>query len=199
VVLYHYCGTAQFLLRDRSVFPNLDITPHRYFVSKGYLAVDMFFVLSGFVMAHVYRRAFSEGATEHYRSFLMARIARLYPLHIFILLLFVATAAVSQFMAGLATGSFESIPLTGPRSLGAIIANIFMLQGLSAGQLSWNYPTWSISVEFMAYLAFPFALPAIARAPRSIKVVMAALLFVLSHGLRPLPKAALTNGTVRSL
>ena len=66
-------------------------------------------------------------------------------------------------MAGLATGSFESIPLTGPRSLGAIIANIFMLQGLSAGQLSWNYPTWSISVEFMAYLAFPFALPAIAR------------------------------------
>ena len=99
VVLYHYCGTAQF-------FPNLDITPHRY-RQQG---------LSRRVLcAHVYRRAFSKGVTEHYRSFLMARIAQLYPLRIFTLLLFVATAAVSQFMAGLATGSFESIPLTGPR------------------------------------------------------------------------------------
>lgn len=53
VVLYHYCGTAQYL-------PNLDITPHSYIVSKGYLAVDIFFMLSGFVMAHVYHRAFSE-------------------------------------------------------------------------------------------------------------------------------------------
>ena len=183
VVLYHYCGTAQF-------FPNLDVTPHSYPISKGYLAVDMFFVLSGFVMAHVYRRAFSEGVTEHYRSFLVARIARLYPPHIFILLLFVATAAASQFMGGLATGSFESIPLTGPRSWGAIIANIFMLQGLLAGQLSWNYPTWSISVEFMAYLAFPFALPTIARAPRAIKVVMAALLFAVLAWLAALGKGS---------
>ena len=191
VVLYHYCGNAQF-------FPNLDVTPHSYLVSKGYLAVDMFFVLSGFVMAHVYRRAFSEGVSEHYRSFLVARIARLYPLHVFILLLFVATAAASQFMAGLATGSFESIPLTGPRSWGAIIANIFMLQGLSAGQLSWNYPTWSISVEFMAYLAFPFALPAIARAPRAIKVLIAALLFAVLAWLAGLTKGDLDqwNGPI---
>ena len=40
-----YCGTAQF-------FPNLDITPHRYFVSKGYLAVDMFFVLTSIVVLY---------------------------------------------------------------------------------------------------------------------------------------------------
>jgi peptidoglycan/LPS O-acetylase OafA/YrhL len=72
VVLYRYCGTAQFL-------PNLDITPHSYLISKGYLAVDMFFILSGLVMAHVYRRAFSEGVGEHYRGFLVARIARLAP------------------------------------------------------------------------------------------------------------------------
>jgi peptidoglycan/LPS O-acetylase OafA/YrhL len=191
VVLYHYCGTAQF-------FPNLDITPHSYLISKGYLAVDMFFVLSGFVMAHVYRRTFSEGVNEHYRGFLVARIARLYPLHVFILFLFVVTAAVSQFMTGLATGSFESIPLTGPRSWGAIVANIFMLQGLAADQLSWNYPTWSISVEFMAYLAFPFALPAIARAPKAMKVVMAALLFAVLAGLGALTKGDLDqwNGPI---
>jgi peptidoglycan/LPS O-acetylase OafA/YrhL len=172
VVLYHYCGTAQYL-------PNLDITPHSYLISKGYLAVDMFFMLSGFVMAHVYHRTFSESVGPHYRSFLVARIARLYPLHLFILLLFVATATASQLMTDIATGSFESIPLTGPRSLGAVVANIFMLQGLAAAQLSWNYPTWSISVEFMAYLAFPFALPAIGRAPNAVRVVLGAVLFAV--------------------
>jgi peptidoglycan/LPS O-acetylase OafA/YrhL len=172
VVVYHYCGTAQFL-------PNLDVTPHSYLISKGYLAVDMFFILSGFVMAHVYRRAFSEGIGEHYRGFLVARVARLYPLHVFVLALFVLVATASQFMSGLATGSFESIPLTGPRSWGAIIANIFMLQGLAAEELSWNYPAWSISVEFVAYLAFPFALPAIARAPNPIRLVLAGLFFAM--------------------
>ena len=69
----------------------------------------MFFVLSGFVMAHLYHRA--ECTSEHYRV-LVPRIARLYPLHVFVLLLFIVTAEASQFMTGLATGSFESIPLT---------------------------------------------------------------------------------------
>ncbi len=55
-------------------------------------------------------------------------------------------------------GNFEPIPLTGARSLVAAIANIFMAQGLKASELSWNYPAWSISVEFAAYLAFPFVL-----------------------------------------
>jgi peptidoglycan/LPS O-acetylase OafA/YrhL len=123
VVLYHYCGTAQFL-------PNLDITPHSYLISKGYLAVDMFFILSGFVMAHVYRRTFSESVSKHYRGFLVARIARLYPLHVFILALFILAATASQFMTGLATGSFESIPLTGSAILGRDHRKHFHAAGL---------------------------------------------------------------------
>lgn len=170
VVFYHYCGTAQYL-------PNLDITPHSYLISKGYLAVDMFFMLSGLVMTHVYHSAFSESVGRHYRSFLAARIARLYPLHVFILLLFVLTATTAQLMGGLATGSFESIPLTGPQSVSAIFANMFMLQGLAASELSWNYPAWSISVEFFAYMAFPFALPAIARAPNAVRLLLGTVLF----------------------
>jgi peptidoglycan/LPS O-acetylase OafA/YrhL len=182
VVLYHYCGTREY-------FPNLDITPHSYFISKGYLGVDMFFMLSGFVMAHVYCRSFSEGVRQHYRGFMVARIARLYPLHIFVLSLFVATAIISQVAIGASTGSLTGIPLTGPESLTAIVANVFMLQGLAAGQLSWNYPSWSISVEFMAYLAFPFALPVIARASGSIRLILGALLFAALASL-----AAMTKG-----
>jgi peptidoglycan/LPS O-acetylase OafA/YrhL len=162
VVLYHYSVQC---------FPNLDATPHTHLIHKGYLAVDMFFMLSGFVMTHVYHRAFSESVTRHYRSFIVARIARIYPLHVLILLLFVATALGSHVAAG--ASHVRDIPLHGPHSVTAFVANLFMLQGLDAQQLSWNYPAWSISVEFMAYLLFPFALPAIWHAPARAKIAIA--------------------------
>jgi peptidoglycan/LPS O-acetylase OafA/YrhL len=164
VVVYHYSVQC---------FPNLDAVHYTHLISKGYLAVDMFFILSGFVMTHVYYRAFSQSVKLHYRSFLVARVARLYPLHVFILLLFVATAVTAQLM----TGAFGGIPLGGPESVTAFVANIFMLQGLDAGKLSWNYPAWSISVEFMAYLAFPLALPVVWRASHGAKFALALFLF----------------------
>lgn len=169
VVLYHYSVQS---------LPTLDATPYTDLVHKGYLAVDMFFMLSGFVMTHVYHQAFSENVTEHYRSFIVARIARIYPLHVFVLLLFVGTAVATQFATD-GSDSLHEVALGGPRSVGAFVANIFMLQGLDAGNLSWNYPSWSISVEFMAYLLFPFALPAILRATDRTKIAIGLLLFGL--------------------
>ncbi len=144
VVLFHY--TALYL-------PRLDITGHSSLIGKGYLAVDLFFMLSGFVMTHVYYRAFCQSVKDNYRSFMVARIARLYPLHLVVLLLFIATALLLQLSAYASGGTAEGIPLTGTRSLAAAVANLFM-QGLSAEHLSWNFPSWSISVEFLAYLAF---------------------------------------------
>ncbi len=154
VVIYHY--TTQ-------CFPNLDVSAHTAFIHKGYLAVDMFFMLSGFVMTHVYCRAFTESVTKHYGSFLMARIARVYPLHLLVLILFVVTAVASRWHGATPLEALRHVPLHGSESVDAFFANIFMLQGLNAGALSWNYPSWSISVEFMAYLLFPFALPLIGR------------------------------------
>ena len=115
---------------------------------------------------------------------LVARIARLYPLHIFVLLLFVATALSANLVTNATPGAPNAIPVQGPRSLSALIANILMLQGLEAGKLSWNYPAWSISVEFIAYLMFPFALTAIWRASNVSKLAfalaLAAVLAVLA-------------------
>jgi len=103
--------------------------------------------------------------------------------------LFVATAVISQLAIGVGSGTFAGIPLTGPESLSALVANVFMVHGLAAGQLSWNYPSWSISVEFIAYLGFPFALPFIARASGSTRLILGALLFAALASL-----AALTKG-----
>ncbi|MGQ9367011.1 acyltransferase family protein [Azospirillum sp. ST 5-10] len=170
VVLYHY---------SFQYFPNLHPEAYTHLVEKGYLAVDLFFMLSGFVMTHVYRGSFGRGTVGGYRDFLKARIARLYPLHLVVLVLFVATALGSRAMEYAATGSFEMIPLEGSRSLGALLANLFMLQGLDAGSLSWNYPAWSISLEFMAYLVFPFLLPWIWRLAPAAKTMLAGVLFAV--------------------
>jgi peptidoglycan/LPS O-acetylase OafA/YrhL len=176
VVLYHYSAQC---------FPNLDTTEYTHLIHKGYLAVDLFFMLSGFVMTHVYHRAFSETVTQqHYWRFIVARIARVYPLHILVLLLFVVTAVTFHLAGGVSPNRLDEIPMRGPESVSAFVANVFMLQGLDAGQLSWNYPAWSISVEFVAYLVFPFALAAIwdlsSRAKAGIALCLLAALVALA-------------------
>jgi peptidoglycan/LPS O-acetylase OafA/YrhL len=125
----------------------------------------MFFVLSGFVISHVYKTGFARGVTGHrYRNFLKARVARLYPLHVTVLLLFVVSAVAERAATYALKGSFEPIPLVGERSLSGLLANLVMLQGLWASKLSWNDPSWSISLEFLAYLLFPLIFPVLWRA-----------------------------------
>lgn len=167
VVIYHY---------STQTFTNLDVGAHTQIFDKGYLAVDMFFMLSGFVLTHVYLRQFLTDVSANYRSFVAARIARIYPLHLLILLLLVVAALAAKWNASAPFRWLESMPLHGPYSVLAFIANIFLVQGADAGKLSWNYPTWSISVEFMAYLLFPFVLPVLWRANRATKTIVAVAL-----------------------
>ena len=67
VVLFHYWPSLS------AVMPPL--------VSKGYLGVELFFVLSGFILSHVYLKGFGEGRFK-YADFLWARLARIYPVHV---------------------------------------------------------------------------------------------------------------------
>jgi peptidoglycan/LPS O-acetylase OafA/YrhL len=182
VVIFHFCW----------YFPG--VHPERYTgaVYKGYLAVDMFFVLSGFVITHVYKEGFAHRVTgRRYREFLKARVARIYPLHITVLLLFVATATAERAANYALRGSFEPIPLLGERSLGGLLANLVMLQGLWARELSWNDPSWSISLEFLAYLLFPLLFPLLWRAGAAAKAGLGGLLLVALTA----PGVISTNGT----
>lgn len=146
VVLYHYCSLY---------LPALDADWLGGLMSRGYLAVDLFFLLSGFVLAHVYSDAAERKGVAFFRSFMRARVARIYPLHLFVLVLFVAMAFAVRGIHYVQHGDYYPLPLTGARSFEALVANVLMLQGVQASALSWNYPAWSISVEFAAYLVFP--------------------------------------------
>ena len=140
VVLYHF------------QYPN-HVT-HVVFVKNGYLAVDLFFILSGFVLYARYSGVIKDALSL--QRFLCLRFFRVYPLHFVMLLIFVALELVKAIalhsgwvMAG------QQMPFTGGKSYGALIASVFLFQGLPIwSQPTWNFPSWSISCEFVAYLVF---------------------------------------------
>ena len=117
----------------------------RRLLGHGYLAVDLFFVLSGFVMALNYASAFRHDFTRlSYRNFMQRRIARIYPLYIVMALVCVAVAYF---------GGNEQWLGWWPEALNLGI-NASLLQSLHCG-LSIDRPSWSISAEMIAYLLFP--------------------------------------------
>lgn len=136
VVIFHFRTHLSFPLDDYTLL-----------FQKGYLGVDLFFVLSGFVLAHVYSQSLSIG-TFSYRAFLQKRIARIYPLHLLTFL-----AAVGIFVGGTLSGIAINSPYF---TLNTIPQNLFLIHawGTTSG-LSWNGPSWSISAEAAAYILFP--------------------------------------------
>jgi peptidoglycan/LPS O-acetylase OafA/YrhL len=164
-------------------FPNVHASDCG-FVREGYLAVDMFFVLSGFVISHVYKDSFARECTEReYCDFLKARIARIYPLHFIMLMVFLAAVALENAGISLAGGGIGPVTLTGEHSVAGLFANLAMLQGLWARGLSWNNPAWSISLEFIAYLLFPLLFPWLWRSRPRGKAIAGLLVFVALAGL----------------
>ncbi|WP_448269833.1 acyltransferase family protein [Nostoc sp. DSM 114159] len=135
------------------------LSAYSNFFKNGYLWVDFFFILSGFIMTHVYTETFYlKVSLKNYRSYLFSRFARIYPLHIFIISLFFGLEVVKLLF--LNTSAF-----TGKFNLTALFANIFLLQAFDLKcpplfwcDTYWNEPAWSISVEFFIYCIFPFLL-----------------------------------------
>lgn len=115
--------------------------------TKGWLAVDLFFCLSGFVFYWLYSRRVSDGAISA-GKFAWLRFSRLYPLH-FATLLFVA---VSQWSLMSTAGSYFVYPNNDGYHflLNVLFASSW---GLERGY-SFNGPIWSVSVEVLLYALF---------------------------------------------
>lgn len=112
--------------------------------------VTLFFVLSGFILSHVYVETFKTKVTvPAFWSFMLFRFARLYPVHLVTLLIMVALFAAERALgSGEGTDSRFS-PI-------AILTTLTMTQAWIPGVETPNSPAWSISAEWFAYLLFPF-------------------------------------------
>ena len=113
---------------------------------RGYLAVDFFFLLSGFVIWLSWGERLHDEGYRAIGPFLRKRIARIWPLHA---LMLAATVAFALLLV--ATGRAD--PIAYP--FRELPLNILLLQDWNTTpRLAWNVPSWSISAEWGAYLVF---------------------------------------------
>ena len=144
VVLFHYSPQV-------SHFGDLPKWT-RSLIMIGPLAVPFFYVLSGFVLAHVYRQT-AHSLMNRKWDFWRARIARIYPAYLFAFLLFAPQAFVKYLFhpnhggpSGLAVFAWS----------GSLYCA--MLQSWTSLSQAWNGPGWSVSVEAFFYFLFPWLL-----------------------------------------
>jgi peptidoglycan/LPS O-acetylase OafA/YrhL len=141
---------------------------------RGYLAVDLFFFLSGFILTHVYAgRLVRERGWRSIGSFLWARFCRIYPACLFVTALYALSYAVGNLAF---RTSFET----------QLVASLLLMQVPWLDSIEINPPAWSISAEVYAYLAFPLLMPALLGLNRSAAVALGAAVLIASaanHGL----------------
>jgi peptidoglycan/LPS O-acetylase OafA/YrhL len=139
VVLYHFVSPAA--RASHAVGANL--------LSTGYMAVGVFFLLSGFVLTYSYLGEAGTLSTDR-RSFWIARFARIYPAYLFAFLV----AAPFQIVGSIYVNGWrlaaEKLAVGGGLYLS-------LLQSWTPWTAwYWNPPAWSLSVEVFFYFCFPF-------------------------------------------
>lgn len=162
VVLFH----ARLL-----IFPQWmeSIAGHTQLIENGYLWVDLFFILSGLVLAHVYGVAFTGSHRRMgYGRFLWLRLTRIYPLYLVTLVLLVGWELYKArhgigFYAGplFKMWEWEGMPPFGSpfTPADALPSAFLLLQVVTDHGLTWNFAAWSLSVEWISYLLFPLLIP----------------------------------------
>lgn len=181
VVFFHLSGPRGLILTDPAT-----LRPLYNLVRTGYVAVGIFFVLSGFVLAYTYRGEFSA------RQFWTARIARIYPVY-FLGLVLILPVVVASVLRHMTTWLWAG---------GSGLACVLLLQSwCPRTALAWNHPGWSLSVEAFFYLLFPLILLPLKRlAPRGLFVAVGLSLVaaLASCPWRPSASAALSGEIPRS-
>lgn len=160
VSLYHFNRFAI----DHVYVPMTYVTQN-YFVTNGYLLVDFFFVLSGFIISTKYRAELAKGLRAV--DFMFLRIGRLYPLHAVVLII---VAILFPILLP------KSVSALHHRGLSDFISTALLINSTGGNHLAdWNTPSWSISAEIWMYLCF-CALVKVYFVKDSIKFSLMALL-----------------------
>jgi peptidoglycan/LPS O-acetylase OafA/YrhL len=142
IVLYHF---SEVHLYSGGVLQYFKV-PH------GYIAVDLFFMLSGFVIALVYRDAFVVAPFANYLEFWIKRVARLYPAYLAIGVLYVVKIAL-----GLSGDTFDQF------SVFDMVGNILMLSGWGLHIHPVIGVSWAASAEMGSYVLAPLLIASIVR------------------------------------
>lgn len=115
-------------------------------LEHGWAGVDLFFVLSGFILMHAHGEDFVRVGSAAWKRFLRGRLVRIYPLNFAVLLGIVAITHGGQGVA--------LIPDT-QHFLVALLATATLVTMWLPENWTLNPPVWSLSAELVGYIAFP--------------------------------------------
>jgi len=171
VILYH-CALAS---------PGVFLWVFTPVVQRGYLFVDIFFILSGFILMRRYGIVLAQPNREVLRLFWWRRFLRIYPPYA----VWLAIAILVWFLIGVRGDGPE---YEVGEHMVSILLHVIMVQSILGLELQYNVPLWSITMEMIAYLLLP--LLAIAVVPRSrffigaltMIVLLGVWLFIDHHG-----------------
>ncbi len=132
---------------------------------SGYLAVEIFWCISGLIMTHSYINKKNNST----RDYTVSRFARLYPLHFFTLLVVTALQQISS-------RNLNTFQIYANNDLPHFLLNLFFVQswGFEKG-FSFNAPTWSVSVEIVIYVVFFFMIAFLKRFKVWVAIAVLAL------------------------
>jgi len=190
-------------------YPSIRDWSH-YVTDIGFFSTSTFFVLSGFLLTHVYLDNQSK-LREPARSFWIKRFSNLYPIHIGALLLAISISMLVGYLAitpqdagmsprfviydvnndlGQATpGALEHFMGNGELALNLVL-NFSLLHAWNPYYLTFNPPSWSISALMAFYLVFPWMAPRLFRLRRVGRALVVTNLLYL---IPPLVVIAVTN------
>jgi peptidoglycan/LPS O-acetylase OafA/YrhL len=131
----------------------------------GYAAVDIFFILSGFIITEVYGNI----EFRQVAAFFVRRIFRIYPLHLFVLSVMVVLWLWVELRFHVRDPG---------QQLWTLPAEAALLQPYFYNRVIWNGPSWSVGVELLCYFLFPLAIYLMRHAHW---VVFAALIVLLAY------------------
>jgi peptidoglycan/LPS O-acetylase OafA/YrhL len=173
--------------------------------ARGYLWVEFFFALSGFILVHVYGARVAQLFTRKgYGDFLRARLTRLYPLHLFMLLaLLLLMTSARQFAAWGGYHSIFDVKYHPDMRWSGFFLSLALVHAWNTmNTLTWNGASWFVSVEFALCLLFPlFAWAAQGRVWRGAVLIAAGLAGLTALDLNSAHGLDITfhNGVLRGL
>jgi peptidoglycan/LPS O-acetylase OafA/YrhL len=149
---------------------------------KGWMGVDLFFILSGFVMTFVHYQDFNNNISkDKMKNYMFRRFSRVYPVHLFCTLILIALYLISIFIL---KTKFDH----GNFTFSKLLYTLTLTNGLGIPESTgWNLPSWSLGAEFLAYLCFPFIINFFIKSIDSLKwlisMIVAIMLFKISLAL----------------
>lgn len=146
-------------------------------IQQGTIFVDFFFILSGFVLFFAYFEKIQKGL--NFKFFITLRFGRVYPLHLFMLIVWLPVILAKAY-AYYQLGVGHNDPFT-HNNIATFISNVLLINSLGLhSDISWNYPAWSISVEFFTYIIFFLYA---SKLPYANKPISLLLMSILSYGI----------------